>query len=132
MYLYIKMLRQTCYITSPENSNRPLTISNVKLSSSDISDLSVLVYSKLAIDPLQKINTMYLSIFSTKHMKMLYFDWIIYALSSLVTVDAQTVSNLLKGERFTLQQFTDRLNKHSQSLGSLEHFCTMLIYNLKQ
>jgi hypothetical protein len=28
-----------------------------------------------------------------------------------------------------LQQFTDRLNKHSQSLESLEHFCTMLIYN---
>jgi hypothetical protein len=30
------------------------------------------------------------------------------------------VSKLLKGKALTLQQFTDRLNNHSRSLGSLE------------
>ena len=32
----------------------------------------------------------------------------------------KTVSKLLKGKALTLQQFTDRLNNHSRSLGSLE------------
>ena len=41
----------------------------------------------------------------------------------LVTVSTNIISFKLP---------SDRLNKHSQSLGSLEHFCTMLIYNLKQ